>query len=137
VANRPAEDGTVAVESLTGGNRLGPGPAPGTAVTVVAYNNGVDDRPVTCAAVVRIADTYPAFDCPGFSQGTSGGPWLAPTPRSALLVVQAIIGGPNHGGCDAATSYSSVFGTPIFELLSRASTGGPPDELPEPRGDGC
>ena len=127
---------TVGIEAVTGGNTLGPAPADGQAVTVIAYNAG-EEEPVHCAVVVRHQGSYPAFDCDGFFGGTSGGPWLATSTGSASLVVTAVIGGPNYGGCDETTSYSSVFDTSVFTLFSQAIASQSPAVFPVPRGDGC
>ena len=127
----------VGVEAVTGGDRLGTAPGAGEAVRVVGYNSGLDDEPISCLAVVRVEGNYPAFDCAGFSGGTSGGPWLSPSPDSSALVVRALIGGPNYGGCVDTTSYSSTFGPAILGLLSQAIAGQAPSVLPEPSGDGC
>lgn len=137
VAGRQPSAGATTLEAATGGNRLSTAPSSGDAVTVVGYNAGVNDEPVTCDTVVREQGAYPAFDCPGFSGGTSGSPWLVRPPDSNGLVVRALIGGPNYGGCVDSTSYSSSFGQPIFDLLSHAINDDPPDILPVPTGDGC
>lgn len=137
VADQGRAGRLVGVEAVTGGNRLGTAPEAGQAVTVVGYNSGLNDEPVSCVAVVRVEGNYPAFDCAGFSGGTSGGPWLAPSPNSSALVVRALIGGPNYGGCVDTTSYSSAFGPAILGLLSQAIADQAPSILPEPSGDGC
>jgi len=140
VADRPTAGGAVRsvnLEATTGGNRLGSVPDAGQAITVVAYDAGVNDKPVRCDTVVRDEGAHPAFDCPGFSAGTSGGPWLAVAPNAGGLLVRALIGGPNYGGCVDTTSYSPAFGQPIFDLLAYASNGNPPSTLPPPTGDGC
>jgi V8-like Glu-specific endopeptidase len=137
VANQRRAGRLVGVEAVTGGNRLGTAPGAGDAVTVVGYNSGLNDEPVSCLAVVRVEGNYPAFDCAGFSGGTSGGPWLSPSPDSRALVVRALIGGPNYGGCVDTTSYSSAFGPAILGLFAQAIAGQAPSILPEPSGDGC
>jgi hypothetical protein len=91
-------------------------------------------RPV---GVEAVTGGYPAFDCKGFSSGTSGGPWLALSPPSARPVMTAVIGGLNHGGCDDATSYSSAFGAPVLDLFSQAVASRTPSVLPAQHGDGC
>jgi V8-like Glu-specific endopeptidase len=137
VAHQVRAGRSVGVEAVTGGNTLGTAPVDGQPVTVIAYNAGVNDEPVRCAVVVRHHGGYPAFDCNGFSNGTSGGPWLASSPSSGRAVVTAIIGGLNQGGCDDATSYSSAFGAPVLDLLSQATASQAPSILPAQGGDGC
>jgi len=92
---------------------------------------------VRCDTVVRHEGAYPAFDCDGFSTGTSGGPWLSRAAGSPELVVTAVIGGPHGGGCDPATSYSSAFGQPVLDLLTRAVAGQGASALPDPPSEGC
>jgi hypothetical protein len=93
---RPAK-----LETVTGGNHLGASPPSGASVAVIAYNSGVSDQPTSCVAVVRYENGYPTFDCPGFSGGTSGSPWLTWDPVARHYVVHAVIGGPK--GADAPT----------------------------------
>lgn len=127
----------ITVESVTSGNRLGQVPSAGQPVTVIAYKAGMNDEPVRCATTVRTDGGYPAFDCGGFSGGTSGGPWLVTAASTHDPAVVAVIGGRNYGGCDDATSYSSAFGQPILDLLSRAAAGVAPSVFPRPTGDNC
>jgi len=125
----------VGVEAVTGGNELGLAPLPGAAVTVIAYNQGIDDAPVQCAAVVYRTGGQPSFDCPGFSGGTSGAPWLAKTPTTGQYVVRGLIGGLYQGGCSDATSYSPSFTGAILQLLGRAAADGPADSVAGARFD--
>jgi V8-like Glu-specific endopeptidase len=125
------------LETVTGGNYLGASPPTGASVAVIAYNSGVSDRPTSCVAVVRYENGYPTFDCPGFSGGTSGSPWLTWDPVARHYIVHAVIGGPKGGGCVDSTSYSPPFDDAITSLLSRAATGTGGDSLPKPRDDGC
>jgi Trypsin-like peptidase domain len=137
VANREQGGGAATLEATTGGNRLGMAPNVGDAVTVIGYNAGANDEPIRCDVIVRDEGTYPAFDCAGFSGGTSGGPWLAQDSDHGALTIRGLIGGLNQGGCVDWTSYSSSFGQPILDLLSQAVAGGSPSILPEPHGSGC
>jgi hypothetical protein len=80
---------------------------------------------------VYYTDGFPSFDCAGFADGVSGGPWL-----SGDRVVGAI-GGLHQGGCSSSTSFTSAFGDDVAVLLARAEAGGAGDFAPIPRGDGC
>jgi V8-like Glu-specific endopeptidase len=135
IAPRRIAGSSVNIEDVTGANTLSSAPAPGTVVTVDGYAAGSDDAPLTCTVATYVHDGYPAFDCDGYVDGTSGSPWLVGTPGAARIV--GVIGGLNQGGCTSATSYSSAFGADIASDLQRAISGTKPDfVLPAPN-DGC
>ncbi|HZC70478.1 MAG TPA: trypsin-like serine protease [Jatrophihabitans sp.] len=122
----------VGVEHATGSApALGRAPASGSSVTVAGYVAGSGGAPIRCTAPVYYTDGYPSFDCAGFADGTSGGPWLA----GGRLV--GVIGGLYDGGCTPNTSYSAAFGADVAALLTRAEAGGPGDEALLPGADGC
>ncbi len=60
--------------------------------------------PITCTAKVYFEGVYPAFNCNPYIGGTSGSPWLAPTPEGVMVV--GLIAGLHQGGCYTYTSYS-------------------------------
>ena len=136
VAGRPAGDQPVAVEDVTGGNRLGSAPPAGSTVTDVAYNAGIGDRPVRCTVPVSFTDGFPTLDCHGYVGGSSGSPWLA-ADAAGRTSVEGVIGGPHQGGCHEYTSYSPAFTAAVRELLRRATLGLRPDTVPKAGGDGC
>lgn len=117
------------------GNLLGTAPAPGGPVTVPAYVEGRQDRPITCTAPTYVFQGYPAFDCHGYGTGVSGAPFLTRSSRGP--VVRGVIGGLHQGGCVESTSYASRFDAEVFALYRRAESGASPDTLPEAGGDGC
>lgn len=120
------------VEDATGpAPGLGSAPAAGTPVTVDGYLAGSGGRPITCTAPVYYTARYPSFDCAGYADGVSGGPWVA----HGRIV--GVTGGLHQGGCTPSTSYSSPFGRDVAALLTRAAAGGPGDLAPAPSGDGC
>lgn len=119
------------IEDVVGAHRLGAAPAKGSRVAVSGYVAGSGGSPLTCTRRVGRTHGYPTVHCPGFADGTSGGPWLA----GGRVV--GVIGGLHQGGCAAGTSYSSRFGAAVRGLLARADRGGPGDRAPLPRGDGC
>lgn len=103
------------VEDVVGANAFGAGAdALGTGrpvgdgagvVTVVGYP---DARQTPLACTNRPAPHSPTqqrIDCPGFTGGTSGSPWLD---RSGAVV--GVIGGYEEGGATADVSYSVVLG---------------------------
>lgn len=125
------------VEAVVGGDRLATGPRPGTTTTVVGYPAGSGGRPVRCTNVVTSHGGYPEFDCGGFVGGTSGGPWIATSGRTARGALVGVIGGLHQGGCSPSVSYSAPFGPATEAVYLRAEAGGPGDDLPAPGGDGC
>src|SRR5215475_3573709 len=71
-----ASDGS-RLEDVTGAEQLGTGWAAPTLVQVVGYPNGAD-QPVLCANWAKsFGPTQLEFDCGGYTNGTSGGPFLA------------------------------------------------------------
>ncbi|HZT67358.1 MAG TPA: trypsin-like peptidase domain-containing protein [Acidimicrobiales bacterium] len=124
------------IQAAVGGETLATSPAPGTPVTVRGYPEGSGGGPVACAARTYVHQGYAAFDCAGFSGGTSGGPWLSATTAGAPVVV-GLIGGLKQGGCSASVSYSPQLGVAAQALLARAAAGGPADSVPAAPPDGC
>jgi V8-like Glu-specific endopeptidase len=137
VADQDRHGRQVNVEAVTGGNQLGMSPDNGSSVKVIAYNAGHGDEAKVCTATVRYEGGYPTFDCPGFTGGSSGSPWLTWSPSPRRYVVHAVIGGLRHGGCLDTTSYSSPFDGAVQTLLDRAATGTDPDTLPQSASDNC
>jgi hypothetical protein len=120
------------VEDVVGpAPRFGAAPPAGTPVTVDGYVAGSGGTPITCTAPVYYTDGYPSFDCGGFADGVSGGPWLA----GGRVV--GVTGGLHQGGCTPATTYSAAFGPDGRALLARARAGAPGDVVPIPGSDGC
>lgn len=61
------------------------------------------------------------FVCPGFTNGTSGGPMLADVrPATGIGAVIGVIGGYQEGGDSPSISYSSAFTGAIRSLYARA-----------------
>jgi hypothetical protein len=110
---------------------LGPAPAKGSRVNVVAYAAGVGGMPIGCQASTGINDGYPELPCAGLVDGTSGAPWISGS------TVTGVIGGLHGGGCAQNLSYSSPFDQRITDLLARAEAGGPGDVAPAALDDEC
>jgi hypothetical protein len=119
------------IEDVTGAYDLGAAPPAGTSVTVSGYRFGTHDDPVVCTARVYYTQGFPSFDCAGFSNGTSGAPWV-----SGGTVV-GIIGGLHEGGCTAGTSYSPAFGADVLAERSSADNGGKAAFVTPAGGTGC
>jgi Trypsin-like peptidase domain len=135
VADRLISGRHVRLEDMTGAEHLGPPPAAGAAVTVVGYRSGRDDLPIRCSAKVYLDDGYPAFDCDGFSGGTSGSPWMRPGGTGVAVV--AVSGGRFQGGCEASTSYAAPFSSGVIQLYHQAMSGASPSSFPLPAPSGC
>ena len=124
------------IEDVVRGARLGHAPDAGTTISPRGYPFGVGGSPVTCTAKVTITrDVWPTFACPGFADGTSGGPWF--TGSGASLTVVGLVSGLHQGGCVPEVSYSVALGSWSDELLARAERSTSADRLPIPPGDGC
>ncbi|MET9087937.1 trypsin-like peptidase domain-containing protein [Streptomyces sp. NPDC004237] len=105
------------VESVTGANRFASGVATGaTAVTVTGYPNS-REVPISCTnRPVAHSATQQRIDCPEFTGGTSGSPWV-----NGDHEVVGVLGGHEQGGSTADTSYSVVLGTEAAELYKDAT----------------
>ncbi|MFG3294392.1 trypsin-like serine peptidase [Streptomyces sp. NPDC048179] len=105
------------VESVTGANHFASGVATGaTAVTVTGYPNS-REVPISCTnRPVAHSATQQRIDCPEFTGGTSGSPWV-----NGDHEVVGVLGGHEQGGSTADTSYSVVLGTEAAELYKDAT----------------
>lgn len=110
------------VESLTGANVLGVDRGFTNRITLTGYPD-TTDSPVVCTGTTTRSDTYQQrVACPGFPDGTSGGPWVTgQDPKTRLGTVIGVIGGFEYGGDDPDTSYSSYFDTDV-QALYRQTT---------------
>lgn len=138
VAPQTRDGRKVEVEHAVGADRLAVDQSLTTAVTVVAYPGQVGGRPLRCATTTYAHLGYAAFDCGGYVDGTSGGPWLMRfDPATGRGRLYGVIGGLNQGGCKPDTSYSAHFDAGTARLLARAAKGGPGDTVPPAGSDGC
>ncbi|MEV7926354.1 trypsin-like peptidase domain-containing protein [Kitasatospora sp. NPDC088264] len=104
------------VEDAVGGNPIATGQGFGLAVSVTGYPNERDE-PITCAARTRSqSPTQERFDCDGYTDGTSGSPWV--TDSGAVV---GVIGGYQEGGETAGTSYSVTFDRRVSALYREAT----------------
>ncbi|MGW3512681.1 trypsin-like serine peptidase [Streptomyces sp. NPDC000994] len=105
------------VEDVVGANRFVTGASTGAAaVTVTGYPNS-REVPISCTNRPRAhSGTQQRIDCPKFTGGTSGSPWVN---RGQEVV--GVIGGHEAGGSTADTSYSVVLGATAAELYKDAS----------------
>ncbi|WSQ15577.1 trypsin-like peptidase domain-containing protein [Streptomyces sp. NBC_01231] len=112
------ERGGKAVEDVVGGGyrfvtRTGTG---ATAVTVTGYPSS-REVPISCTnRPTSHSRTQQRIECPGFSGGTSGSPWV-----NGYGEVVGVLGGHEEGGATADVSYSVVLGAEAARLYRDAA----------------
>ncbi|MFF7163861.1 trypsin-like serine peptidase [Streptomyces sp. NPDC008086] len=109
------------VEDVVGGNRFVAGMATGaTAVTVTGYPNA-RPAPIVCTdKPTPHGRRQQRVECPGFSGGTSGSPWI-----NGDGAVVGVLGGHDGGGATADVSFSVVFGVEAAGLYREAGRASP------------
>ncbi|MFG2693964.1 trypsin-like serine peptidase [Kitasatospora sp. NPDC048407] len=103
------------IEDAMGAFTLATGLGFGLDVTVTGYpNNAVS--PITCEGLTTSrSNTQQRFDCAGFTDGTSGSPWVTEQGQ-----VVGVIGGYQQGGNSPEVSYSVAFGDRLADLYRQA-----------------
>jgi V8-like Glu-specific endopeptidase len=109
------------IQDVTGAEAIGIGEPAGQAVTVTGYPDDLD-VPISCDnETVAFSPTQLEFDCDGYTNGTSGGPFLASAPRAAGPgTVVGVIGGYEQGGLTPSVSYAARFGQSMAALYQTA-----------------
>jgi V8-like Glu-specific endopeptidase len=114
------------IENVTGAEKLATGqPASRQLIQVIGYPNS-SNQPVTCQNWLRepMAGQL-EFDCGGYTDGTSGGPFLGEVDQNTGQgLVIGVIGGYQQGGDTPDISYSSVLGANAAALYKTAVAGG-------------
>jgi V8-like Glu-specific endopeptidase len=116
----------VPIEDVTGADQLAAiSPATGTLVQVIGYPDS-SNQAITCRNRLKTPMTDQLeFDCGGYTDGTSGGPFLAKVdPTTGQGTVVGVIGGYQQGGDTPQVSYSSAFGSNVAALYKTAVAGG-------------
>lgn len=104
------------VQAVVGANVLAEAPNEGEKIVITGYPADTDE-PVDCDSLTYLSGGWPTFDCDGFSDGTSGSPWIVNFDSSTGTgVVVGIIGGPEQGGDTDGTSYSPTFDNQVLDL---------------------
>ncbi len=112
-----ASKGGVDLEDVVGANQLVTGTATGGAVVTVSGYPNVLDAPVTCTNRPGVQSrTQQRIECPDFTDGTSGSPWV-----DGEGDVVGVLGGFEQGGATDDVSYSAVLG-PAAAALYREAT---------------
>ena len=117
---------TVPIEDVTGADQLSTtAPANRTLVQVIGYPDS-SNQPITCQNWLKTPMTDQLeFDCGGYTDGTSGGPFLTNVdPTTGQGTVVGVIGGYQQGGDTPQVSYSSAFGSNVAALYKTAVAGG-------------
>jgi V8-like Glu-specific endopeptidase len=113
------------IEDVTGAEQLQTGSPTRRLVQVIGYPDSAD-QPIACQNWTRepMPDQL-EFDCGGYTDGTSGGPFLADVnPLTGQGTVIGVIGGYEQGGLLPQISYSSTFGANVAALYQVAVAGG-------------
>jgi V8-like Glu-specific endopeptidase len=117
---------SVPVEDVTGAEQLGTGTPPARELAeVIGYPNS-SNEPITCQNWLKtpMKDQL-EFDCGGYAEGTSGGPFLAGvSQKTEQGTVIGVIGGYEQGGDTPDVSYSPVFDSNVAALYRTAVAGG-------------
>ncbi|MEU6476356.1 trypsin-like peptidase domain-containing protein [Streptomyces sp. NPDC047017] len=109
--------GGKSIEDVVGANRFVAGAATGaTSVTVTGYPDS-REQPISCTnRPTAHSSTQQRIDCPEFTSGTSGSPWIN---RDHAVV--GVLGGHEMGGSTPDTSYSVAFATTAAALYKDAA----------------
>jgi V8-like Glu-specific endopeptidase len=112
--------GRAPIETVTGAEHVATDTAAGL-VQVIGYPD-TTSQPVSCVNEAKVfSPTQLEFDCGGYTNGTSGGPFLAGVSASSGQgTVVGVIGGYEQGGNTPQVSYSVAFGTAVAVLYQSA-----------------
>jgi V8-like Glu-specific endopeptidase len=113
------------IQQVLGGNRLGIDSGYQHLVRVTGYPNSAG-APVTCmSSTSRQSATQLRFECGGYTDGTSGSPWVTSFDRRTRTgTIVGVIGGYQEGGNTPSVSYSPYLNSGIQRLYEQAITGG-------------
>jgi V8-like Glu-specific endopeptidase len=113
------------IEDVTGGEQLQAGTPARQFVEVIGYPDA-SDQAIACRNWT--SEPMPdqlEFDCGGYTDGTSGGPFLASVnPLNGQGTVIGVIGGYEQGGLTPQVSYSAAFRANVTALYQVAVAGG-------------
>ncbi|MGX4690822.1 trypsin-like serine peptidase [Streptomyces sp. JNUCC 63] len=105
------------IEDVVGANRFVTGAATGAAAVTVTGYPDTREVPVSCTNKPHAHSSgQQRIDCPEFTGGTSGSPWI-----NGGRQVVGVLGGYEQGGSTADTSYSVVFGAAAAKLYKDAA----------------
>jgi V8-like Glu-specific endopeptidase len=108
------------IQAVTGGERLGIGWQARARVRVIGYPDDTE-QPVACTNATKPFQAHGMeFDCGGYTDGTSGAPFLAQLGPAGTGTVIGVIGGYQQGGDLPAISYTIRFGQGVQSLYQTA-----------------
>lgn len=113
------------IQDAVGADQLGVDADFASLTQVVGYPSDTE-QPITCTDFTKqFSPTQLEFDCPGYPDGTSGGPFLTGVdPQAGVGKVVGVIGGYETGGDSPDVSYSVHFSDAINTLFQRAEAAG-------------
>ncbi|WP_051969872.1 trypsin-like serine peptidase [Kitasatospora azatica] len=104
------------IEDVVGGGTLGTNESFTATVRLYGYPDS-GEAPLACSNATTQQSGYQRrIDCPAYSGGTSGGPWISTTTGRVI----GVIGGYQQGGDTDDTSYSAYFDATIANLYQTA-----------------
>jgi hypothetical protein len=113
----------VPIQHVTGAEQLGIGWKVPAIVRVIGYPDD-GNQPISCVNwAKKFSPTQLQFDCDGYTDGTSGGPFLADATTGHGTVI-GVIGGYEQGGDTPQVSYAAAFGKTVAALYRSAVAGG-------------
>jgi V8-like Glu-specific endopeptidase len=109
------------IQQVLGANRLGADLGDQYLVHVTGYPSS-SSAPITCVNwTSRFSNTQLRFECPRYTGGTSGSPWVTRfSQRSRTGTIVGVLGGYQGGGETPSVSYSVRFGPAIQHLYQKA-----------------
>jgi V8-like Glu-specific endopeptidase len=109
------------IQDIVGGDTLKVN-GPHSALSQVVGYPSASDEPITCTNYTKpLTGTQVEFDCAGFPDGTSGGPFLTDVdPATGLGTVDGVIGGYEAGGDSPDVSYTTYFSAAVADLFAKA-----------------
>jgi V8-like Glu-specific endopeptidase len=109
------------IQDAVGADQLGVDADFAALTQVVGYPSDTE-QPISCTDFTKqFSPTQLEFDCPGYPDGTSGGPFLARRDAATGTgTVIGVIGGYEQGGYLQSVSYSPRFGRAIRSLYRTA-----------------
>lgn len=115
----------VPIEDVTGAETLETGSSAHQLVQVIGYPDS-SNQAITCRNWTKQPmEDQLEFDCGGYTDGTSGGPFLAAVNlATGQGTVIGVIGGYEQGGYTPAVSYSIMFGSNVAALYRTAVAAG-------------
>ncbi|MEU6231220.1 trypsin-like peptidase domain-containing protein [Streptomyces sp. NPDC047042] len=116
VASDSASKGGRELEDVVGANAFAAGRVTGASAVVVTGYPNVLDAPLSCTnRPTAHSRTQQRIECPHFTDGTSGSPWV-----DVEGDVVGVLGGFEQGGATDDVSYSAVLGSAAADLYREA-----------------